>query len=527
MKIKNKTIELVRELPISNVLENQGIKLKRVGREFIAKCPWHNDTNPSLTINDDKNLCFCFVCKGGSDSVAFVQQKFGLNFAEAIERIANGFNIEVEREDEDPQLVAKLRARYVSAIKQLRSQQDDFRKALKDQRAERIRQILLDRNLEPATAKEFGIGYSVDGFFASRITIPILNHKGELVGFTGRATKADQTPKYKNSATSDLFDKSKIVFNEYNALEAIRESDSVIFVEGHFDVISLWQHGIKNVVAMQGTAAPSIEVISRLARRTSRFVLCYDNDEGGNKAIEQFIKVAGPLACQGRITISVANLPNGMDPDECIRSTEHDFYEIINNAIPWLDWQIDNWLANLDRSNTAYLTKAEQAILKLIESIQSPALRQYYVDKATQALMPETQGAARLASEWMSNLSKVTLNREWKKPSPYQTRSTTEKRLIRLYIHAPELREYCKPLMKKIDTPSLRWLYTRINEAEEFGMNISPLSIMAILSVSEPHYINQLRSIVMPTIKIDKSPGVLRHIEDIMCLQTWAINEES
>jgi len=527
MKIKIKTIEAVRELPISAVLENQGVKLKRVGREFIAKCPWHNDTNPSLTINDDKNLCFCFVCKGGSDSVAFVQQKFGLSFTESIERIANGFKIEVERENEDPQLAARLRARYLSALNQLNKQQENFRTALKDPRAERIRQILLDRNIQPATAKHFGIGYAVDGFFAERITVPICNHKGQIVGFTGRSTKAEQLPKYKNSSTSELFDKSKLVFNEYHALEAIREADSVIFVEGHFDVMSLWQHGIKNVVAMQGTSAPDIEIINRLARRTSRFIVCYDNDNGGKKAVEQFIKIAGPVACQGRITISIAELPEGMDPDECLRSTDHDFYQVINSALPWLDWQIDSWLANLDRNDTAFVAKAEQAILKLIESIQSPALRQYYVDKATQVLMPENAGAARLAGEWMSNLCKVSFTKQWQKPSPHQTRLSTEKRLIRLYIHAPELRDYCRPLMDKIQTPSLKWLYSRIFEAENFGMYIDPANLMAVLSVAEPHYINQLRPIVMPTINVDKSPGVLRHIEDIMCLQTFATHEES
>lgn len=517
MKIKKATLEAVKSISISTVLESESIRLKKIGREYLTKCPWHNDTNPSLTINDDKNICFCFVCKGGSDSIAFIQQKFGLSFAEAVERIAGKHSIEFLTEDEDPEVTRRERLKRQLAINELQKSQETFRQNLKDPKAARIRQILLDRNIQPDTAREFGIGFANAGFFASRITVPIYDHIGSLVGFTARATLEDQNPKYKNSSASDVFDKSKIVFNEHRALPAIREADSVIFVEGHFDVISMHQAGIRNVVAMQGTGAPDINVIKRLASRTKRFILCYDADDGGMKATEQFLKIAGPMACRGELTITVASMPHGMDPDQCVNDPSIDLYNIIANAPPWLDWQLDVWLKSVDKSDTHRFSLIEKAIRDLIQSIQSPALRQFYIDKASKNLVDDVKGARKLAAQWVEAIPKISTKRRWEKPSPSQTRLIAEKRLIRLYIHAPELRAYCLPLFDKIQSPVYRWLANRISEIEEICIEPNSDNVMAILLSAEPHYLRQLRPVAMPTIKIEKSSGILRHIEDTLC----------
>lgn len=517
MPVKKTTIDAVKALPVSSVIEAEGVRLKRIGREYLVKCPFHKDTNPSMTINDEKGICFCFVCKGGNDAIAYIQQKYGLGFAEAIERIAEKHNIPYELDNVNLEQLRQQQTKRRNQITNLERTHETYRQNLKHPKAARIRQILVDRGIAPETSKEFGLGFCVDGFFASRITIPIHNHKGELVGFSARATLDDQTPKYKNSSASDLFDKSQLVFNEFRALPAIREADSIIFVEGQFDVISMFQAGIRNVVAIQGTASPDISVIRRLANRSKRFILCYDADQGGNKAIEQFLKVAGPMACKSDLTISIATLPGGMDPDQCIHDPSVDLYDIISNAPSWLDWQLDTWLTNLDRSDTHYFAKVESAIRELIESIQSPALRQYYIDKASKALVSDPKAAIKLASQWTDSVAKIKSRRSWQKPNPHDTRMITEKRLLRLYIHAPELRDYCKPLFNKIQSPAYRWLASRIDELEKESGTINPEYLMAVLLASEPHYLRQLRSIAVPTIKIDKTPGILRHIEDTLC----------
>ena len=339
MAITERTLSRIKSASLSSVVETLGGQLKRVGHEYLTQCPWHDDSNPSLTINDEKGFCFCHVCRGGGDAIAYIQQRNGLAFRDAVEKAAGILGVQVETDNEDPEVTARRAAERKAAISRNENEQKSFREKLRDPRAGRIRDILIARGLTGAASKEFGLGYSSSGFFSGRITVPIHNHRNELVGWTGRATRPDQNAKYKNSADSDLFQKKTLVFNEPRALEAAREAGTLIFVEGHLDVVSMWQAGIRNVVAMQGTGAPEKFVLERLGRVVKNFVLCYDGDAGGKKAVEQFISVGGPLAADGKININVASLPEGQDPDEVIRSGG-DLYHYIASAPSWLDWTI-------------------------------------------------------------------------------------------------------------------------------------------------------------------------------------------
>jgi len=516
MPIKDSTIEKIRQLPISEVLIAEEINLKKIGREYVALCPWHNDSNPSLTISDDKNICFCFACGGGTDAIAFVQQKFSLSFADAIQRIATNHGIIVEYDNLDPEEALRLAAERKQLVDSVAESHLRYRSALRNEvTGFNARQWLIDRNIEPATSREFGIGWSSSGYFAGRVTIPVCDHRGTIVGFTGRKISDDSQQKYKNSSSSQLFDKGALLFNEHRAMEAAKIAGSIIFVEGHFDVISMWQHGIRNVVATQGTAGPSIESIRRLLRRCRRFILCYDGDEGGQKAIEGFIKVAGPLACQGELTITVAQLPSESDPDSCIRNGI-DLFSIIENAPQWLDWQIDCWLRNVDRTDTHRFSKIEAAVRELVESIKSPALRQFYIDKAAKVLAEDPKAAAKLAQNWNKTLPKINNSQKWSKPVPSWVRNQVERRVLRSYIHCPETRNRLRPLMNNLDGPSHIWLWNRLLELEQYTKLFDHVMVMAVLAVCEPHYTRALRSIVVPTIKVIEGDGIMDHAEKVL-----------
>ena len=135
--------------------------------------------------------------------------------------------------------------------------------------------------------------------------MPISDHLGKHVGFTARTIKQDVKPKYKNTENNSIFVKNEIVFNEYRAAEAIRQKDECVFVEGHLDVVSLWQAGVKNVVALQGTASPSETVLKRLMRKTKRFVLCMDADQGGLKAISKFLDSVKGYTLAGELDVRI------------------------------------------------------------------------------------------------------------------------------------------------------------------------------------------------------------------------------
>lgn len=511
MALSDETIERIKTLTVSEVLEKEGVFLKRIGKEFVTHCIWHKDKNPSLTISDEKGFTFCHVCREGGDAISFVKQKYGLSFREACERIASAHNIQVIYKDEDPgfniEKKNKIDALLLDASKKL----EHYRNSLKGS------QVAIDfikqRQIMPETSRHFNLGYdSTD----NRLVIPIKDYMGKVVGFTRRAI-GDQKPKYKNTENNLIFNKSEIVFNEHEAMEYIRTQGQCIFVEGHIDVIAMWQAGVQNVVALQGTASPSVNVIQRLLRRTTSFVLCMDADEGGEKAIGIFLNSVKHLTLSGKLDLKIASIDGGNDPDEAIRNG-FNIQNAIDNAIPWLDWILDKWLLNLDFTNTLKIQDVESKIKDLISNVTSSALRAHYFDKAAIRLAQNKQNvAAEILKNLQSDTSSTPGERIWRKPDKYWTRSIVEKRLLRLYIHRPVLRFMLSPLMDNLINPDMIWLWNRVTELEAQSVtDCTPYSVMAVLAVAEPRYLQKLRPLARPTIKVDDSSDVLIHTEDTM-----------
>ena len=516
MAILDHSKEKLKSAPISKVIEALGGSLKRVGREFVTQCIWHDDKNPSLTINDEKGFCFCHVCREGGDVIKFVQQRKGLGFFDAAQLSAEILGIALETDGISQEEQERRREERRRRVEELQKEQAVYRKNWTDERAARVHKIWTDRGLGKEVSKEFEVGYSPEGFFGGRITIPIHNHKGELVGWTGRTTTG-QPAKYKNSGESDLFIKKSLIFNEQRAKEAARLAGSLIFVEGHLDVLSLWQQGVRNVVAMQGTGAPEVYVLERLARTVDNFILCFDGDEGGKNAVQHFISAAGPMAQAGKIQINVAQLPRGKDPDEvCMEGGVDAFYGLLSEATPWLDWVIDFWAADLDKTNTAHVTEVERELRLVIDRLQSDALRAYYVDKVALAISRDEKGAKSVAKQWGRRVVEVG-ELKWSRRSPEQTRMAAEKRMLRIFVHRPMLRKDLSPLLDKVTHPPLIWLIDRLTELRDnCTSDLTPHSVMAVVACSEPHFLQQLRTIIQPNVTIDDSPGVLAHLHDIL-----------
>lgn len=519
MTVSRTTLEAIKARPLSSVMENMDVKLKRVGREFVALCPWHDDTNPSLTISDQKGFCFCHCCRSGGDILDYIQKVKGFSLPEAAEFACSVIGIQFELENEDPEEVARRAKKKKEEIQKLEKQQQSFKTWINSQEGAEARQVLKDREISPEASREFGIGYAASGFFAGRITIPIYNHTGLLAGFTGRTILDGETAKYKNSAESILFNKKMLVFNEHRAYAHAVEAGSIIFVEGHLDVISMWQAGIRNVVAAQGTGAPDPSVLKRLSRNIKSFILCFDGDAGGKKAAEQFISVAGPMAQKGEISISIATLPIGKDPDELIRQGE-DLYFRIANAPSWLDWTIDVWAAELDKQDTAMITDVERKLRSLIDNLHSKALRTHYIDRASRVLSKTDKAAKALAAQWDEGIDCFE-RRHWEPRSPAETRLAAERRLARLFVHCPAYRERMRPMMHNLINPAMVWLWKRLQELEDCStVDLTPHSAMAVVAAAEPHFMDQLRPIVRPNVRVDDSPGVLEHLESVISAQS-------
>lgn len=486
--------------------------MRRIGREYVTHCLWHKDTNPSLTVSDDKGFVFCHVCQEHNDSIGYVAKKNGINFREACERIASKNNINVNYDEENEEERKQRQVELAKAYKDVELKQESYRQNLNGC-AEAIN-FIKSRKIKPETSRLFGLGYSKA---ENRLTIPIYNHLDKIVGFTARALDNEVKPKYKNTENNSIFNKSNLVFNESRAADAIRQAEECVFVEGHLDVISLWQAGVENVVALQGTATPSGDVLKRLINKTKRFVLCMDSDAGGKKAVGRFLDSVQDLTLSGQLEVRVAVLPDGQDPDDFITSGGN-IKAVIDNATSWMDWLLDEWLGELDFNDKLKIQEVERLIKELFSRIQSPALRAHYYDKAAVRLAQNKQGlAAQIAKGFHDFQPSIQTIHLWQRPDAYRTRIIVEKRLLRLYLHKEEYRWLLRPLMERLVTPDSIWLWNRILEVEEFETSHDLLSLMmAILAIAEPRHIRALRTYLSPTIQVEDDELSIAHMEEIM-----------
>jgi len=333
--IDPKSIEkLKNQIDIVNIIE-QYIPVKKMGSSYKCVCPFHDDKNPSMSINQNKQMYHCFACKAGGDAVKFVMDYEKLTYPEAIEKIAqiSNFSLEytndkVPTQKENKHILEKVNAFYRSefykneaAIRYIKSRGindamiEKFELGWAGDSKSTIR-LLQNENIEPKEAIDSGIvKQNEKGIYASfieRITFPIYSHTTKLVGFGGR-TISDHPAKYVNSPQSALFDKSKLLYGYHLARQSIFEKKQIIITEGYLDVIMLHYAGFTNAVAVLGTALTTSH-LPLLKRDNISVILCFDGDGAG---INAAIKSAHLLSIN-KIDTKVVIINNGADPADMV-----------------------------------------------------------------------------------------------------------------------------------------------------------------------------------------------------------------
>lgn len=300
-------IEDIRDrLPVSQIVA-QRVGIKRAGRIWRGLCPFHQEKTPSFTCDDQRQTYHCFGCGAHGDVFSFWQQTKGATFAEAIEALAAMAGVQVRSLTAAD---AKRHARRVQVQADLTKESNSYSVHAQDHQS--LDGFLQARSLTQETARQFQLGFSASGFFSGRITIPIKDEAGRVLGFTGRG--AD--PKYKNSPDSDVFRKRTILFNSDLAAVRALEGATLIIVEGHLDAIQAHQHDFASVATM-GTAV-TVEQVLKAWRLSDAPVFCFDADAAGRKATMKALDAILPNLKKGR-TFRFAELPYG-DPDSYIRS---------------------------------------------------------------------------------------------------------------------------------------------------------------------------------------------------------------
>jgi DNA primase len=318
---------------------SQYIKLKKVGKNYVGLCPFHAERTPSFTVNGEKQIFKCFGCGASGDVVSFYMRIKGLEFKDALIELAEKAGLRIDqraftekRKEKDLVevnfKVAKIYQHYL------------WNSPL----SERARAYLKSRNLSEECAKTFYLGYAPsegrflasmlrtqkidldlavsagllkkgeDGsyfdLFRDRLMFPIFNEKGECLGFGGRALGPEAEPKYLNTPESRIFKKSEILYGLFQSKDYIKKEGKVFLVEGYFDFLSLWERGLRNVVATCGTALTE-KHIQKLKPLADDFYLLYDGDIAGAKAslraLSMFLKEG--------VFPQIISLPEGEDPD--------------------------------------------------------------------------------------------------------------------------------------------------------------------------------------------------------------------
>lgn len=349
MALTAQFLDEVRARTVLSALIARSVKLTRTGREFKACCPFHGEKTPSFTVNDDKGFAHCFGCGWHGDAFRWLQDHDGTAFIDAVRELAEAAGLEMPAPSAE---AAQRAARIETGRAALEAAQAIYRRQL-DQ-AGAVMEYLAGRGIGPETIERFGIGFARGGDgslrgsgigqavgreagllvprsddpgqlreqFWDRITVPIHDHRGRLIGFGGRVwpRRRTQEPKFVNSPEGPLFDKGRVLFNLHRAAPLARPAaeNRLVVAEGYFDVAALDRAGIGAAVAPLGTALTEHQ-LERAWRVHNRPILLFDGDSAGQGAALRACRGAMPQLGPGR-ELAVAVLPGGQDPDDLVRA---------------------------------------------------------------------------------------------------------------------------------------------------------------------------------------------------------------
>ena len=398
-------------------LVSEYIRLKPAGtNNWRALCPFHNEKSPSFMVSRDKQIFHCFGCSEGGDIFTFVQKMEGLDFPESLRLLAQKAGVKLETQD--PKLASKKnRLMDICA-----TAQGFWQSELADSKEGEIaRDYLVKRGVAEKTIAEFKLGYAADswdrltnflkskkftdsdiflaglsvkkdrgdGFydrFRCRLVFPINDMHGNPIGFSARTLKADeQGGKYINTPQTLIYNKSLAIFNIDKAKVAIKKSDYVIVVEGQMDALSAFAAGTENVIATSGTAF-TLDQIRLLKRYTNNMMIAFDTDAAGQSAARRGID----LALGEEMNVKMIVLPQGKDPDECIKTDVKLWFDAIKHAKSIVQYYFDQTFASVNVKEVEGKKQAAKVLLPVLGKITNAIEQTHWLQELSSALnVPE------------------------------------------------------------------------------------------------------------------------------------------
>lgn len=314
--------ELITRADIVEII-NHRISLKKMGRNYSACCPFHDEKTPSFSVNPSKQFYYCFGCGAGGNVISFLMAYERLEFIEAVEALAKSLGLEVPHASSGKHSSVQHKTQLESLYGLLERKTRYYQEQLNHSAA--ARQYLASRGLSPETISRYFIGYCPDiadrenqqDIFRGRIIFPIHDRRGRVIAFGGRVLKEGRMPKYLNSKDSAVFHKSHVLYGLYQTREKYRDIEKLLIVEGYMDVVSLAERGIDFAVATLGTATTP-EHVKLLLQQTSSLIFCFDGDNAGRKAAWRAVSSAFTVM-RDDADIRFLFLPENEDPDSLVK----------------------------------------------------------------------------------------------------------------------------------------------------------------------------------------------------------------
>jgi DNA primase len=511
------------------------VPLQKAGRNYKGLCPFHADTTPSFVVFPDGQRWHCFgACATGGDIFTFLMKKENLDFSEALRLLAQRAGIPLaprteaqKAEDERRTLLHDINAAAAHYFHHL---------LLESSPGQVTREYLAGRQIANETIRTFQLGYALPDWealsrrlinrgyqeadifaagltveresgghydrFRGRLIFPVYDARGSVVGFGGRALD-DSLPKYVNTPQTPLFDKGSILYGIHVAKEAIRDEGAAIIVEGYMDVLMAHQHGFKNVVASMGTALTESQVRT-LRKLTQSFVLAMDADAAGEEAslrglevVKKHYGVEHRQSPQIRETyqhiwlkkyvdanIKVITMPSGQDPDDVIRKDPEHWAQLVEQALPLMDYYFQVAAADKDLDSGQGKSALVHQLLPLIKEIGDGIERAHYLQKLAHLV----------------KIDEKTLAAEMARSKARGKGELAEGALLPIFQPSPVLETYC--LLLLLRTPD--FIYDLEELTPDDFLRVENRSIFLALwdylGGEEPFDIGQFRATLDPLL---------------------------
>lgn len=405
------------------------IPVKRSGTSYVSICPFHDDSKPSMHISPSKGIFKCFACGIGGDVFKFWSEYYQKDFKETLKDLCQKYGIPLEYSNENKEKTE----RFNLSVKMHELAAEYYHnKLMGANEAQVARDYLNKRQISTTTINQFELGFSLcppqqsDALvkylkeklkvsdeqifdaglslksekynkyydrFRNRLMIPIQDERDRTIGFGARQLLPDDNgPKYLNSPETDIYHKSSVLYGMNEAKEYIRKKDGVILVEGFFDVISLSQAGVKNVVANQGTAltAQQIKLLAKFTQ-SKKIFMCFDTDEAGEKASDRAAELASEILKDVDYELKTIRVPGEKDADEYIKDhSKEAFDELIQNAPLYIDYKINKAITETDLSSPQAKAKTVKVLNEYLSQINNKiVLNEYFKIIAEKLNIPE------------------------------------------------------------------------------------------------------------------------------------------